>query len=230
MCGEHCVSDCSVDRSAGSSPHVRGARGTGMPNPRVRGIIPACAGSTQPSSDWLEAVWDHPRMCGEHRPRRRAISATRGSSPHVRGALSKARTPRSELGIIPACAGSTLGSQELKNRLGIIPACAGSTPCRAWSRRGVWDHPRMCGEHVIALRGGLRELGSSPHVRGALLHLRVDARNGGIIPACAGSTSMTMLTCEPVWDHPRMCGEHGLPDRLDYPDQGSSPHVRGAPQ
>ena len=45
-------------------------------------------------------------------------------------------------------------------------------------------------------------------VRGALLHLRVDARDRGIIPACAGSTHHESDGADDERDHPRMCGEH----------------------
>ena len=52
--------------------------------------------------------------------------------------------------------------------------------------------------------------------------------SGGIIPACAGSTTRTMSAVTATRDHPRMCGEHlGHMLRVDCP-QGSSPHVRGA--
>ena len=53
----------------------------------------------------------------------------------------------------------------------------------------VWDHPRMCGEHHI-----------NPENVG---------HGGGIIPACAGSTKIS-VSYEPRF-------------------RGSSPHVRGAP-
>ena len=86
MCGEHAdkVDQQVVD--TGSSPHVRGARNDpSRPRPE-RGIIPACAGSTEHG----EPVWmhygDHPRMCGEHFHGGVGQNAFMGSSPHVRGA------------------------------------------------------------------------------------------------------------------------------------------------
>ena len=86
----------------------------------------------------------------------------------------------------------------------------------------------MCGEHRLWMPVLLTCWGSSPHVRGARGFVRGILCGFGIIPACAGSTSMTMLTCEPVWDHPRMCGEHDLRVRVVRGNRGSSPHVRGA--
>ena len=176
------------------------------------GIIPACAGSTRffpvitnsalgssphargaPCTTYWQSIgWgDHPRMRGEHQ--------------------RLARNGEDVLGIIPACAGSTVLAQAGAVRAGgIIPACAGSTfaangvPfCAMGSSphaRGalighVWltvlseDHPRMRGEH----HGGRFEA----------------AAQHGIIPACAGSTYIQLAKT-----------------RLA---QGSSPHARGAP-
>ena len=48
----------------------------------------------------------------------------------------------------------------------------------------------MCGEHenVVVLNNGLE--GSSPHVRGALRVRASPHAGAGIIPACAGSTTI----------------------------------------
>ena len=66
MCGEHPLVTSSASPSAGSSPHVRGARRRQQDHPGSQGIIPACAGSTPMSPTGRGAMWDHPRMCGEH--------------------------------------------------------------------------------------------------------------------------------------------------------------------
>ena len=71
------------------------------------GIIPACAGSTSRRSARTARRWDHPRMCGEHTPFLYVDSASEGSSPHVRGALGFEDFHDFNVGIIPACAGST---------------------------------------------------------------------------------------------------------------------------
>ena len=113
-------------------------------------------------------------------------------------------------------------------RRGIIPACAGSTlppTCRGWR---AWDHPRMCGEHGNRLPCGRPKPGSSPHVRGARGLTRSAVRLCGIIPACAGSTTVKGLEGIDVWDHPRMCGEHDMSYATVRFGRGSSPHVRGA--
>ena len=71
--------------------------------------------------------------------------------------------------------------------------------------------------------------GSSPHVRGAQVIESGAERFGGIIPACAGSTSRPKINHGAAEDHPRMCGEHAAMTLDVYADLGSSPHVRGAP-
>ena len=66
-------------------------------------------------------------------------------------------------------------------------------------------------------------------MRGAQLDVNSWWHVPGIIPACAGSTYPKCFGRSRRGDHPRMCGEH---DKLDYKElvqQGSSPHVRGAP-
>ena len=128
MCGEHLVVVYLLCCLPGSSPHVRGALNIKIGELLTTRIIPACAGSTLCSLPCVFHCRDHPRMCGEHRepdgfPRTRV-----GSSPHVRGAQHF----RTQVGHI----------------LGIIPACAGSTLFFSLSFLSCRDHPRMCGEHT----------------------------------------------------------------------------------
>ena len=111
---------------------------------------------------------------------------------------------------------------------GIIPACAGSTSvaCRFSTYR--WDHPRMCGEHACTHPIEKMTAGSSPHVRGAQTVQSGTELALGIIPACAGSTTLSSFHTTCIGDHPRMCGEHQVRDTMYGTTQGSSPHVRGA--
>ena len=190
MCGEHRNIIACICVSLGSSPHVRGAQKHCRHRRGVPGIIPACAGSTSTPTTRNPTQWDHPRMCGEHRSGFNALFFLTGSSPHVRGARKDSPLRRCHSGIIPACAGSTL--------------------TLAVSRSRARDHPRMCGEHLDAGSEQKPCPGSSPHVRGALLRLLIAATIGGIIPACAGSTSRADYPQVGERDHPRMCGEHCL--------------------
>ena len=134
------------------------------------------------------------------------------------------------LGIIPACAGSTVGP--LRTRVTI----QGSSPhARGAPRVGVIksyifrDHPRMRGEHHQG-RG------------------RANVR-GGIIPACAGSTpsdlapSVRVAGSSPhargaldtktrpyrvIEDHPRMRGEHSYVFRVGALPSGIIPACAGS--
>ena len=188
MCGEHCLSERVGGCVPGSSPHVRGAPTCRLGVTAGNGIIPACAGSTVSRVSVLPYIWDHPRMCGEHLTEPVSNIGLSGSSPHVRGALATIRcTP------------------EL---IGIIPACAGSTESVSLQRNSTRDHPRMCGEHFMLMVGIVHRLGSSPHVRGALLSILFLSAVAGIIPACAGSTLLLSRRLVLWRDHPRMCGEH----------------------
>ena len=131
-----------------------------------------------------------------------------GLRPHVRRARSQDNEHREERGIIPAYAGSTCSRTHGTSR--------------------SQDHPCMRGEHKPCGTITMTPKGSSPHVRGARGEAEAVQLRGGIIPACAGSTSTSNRRLYPTTDHPRMCGEH----RKMYSDSkivsGSSPHVRGA--
>ena len=66
-------------------------------------------------------------MRGEHLSRPTLAMIVSGSSPHARGALDA-----------PA---------NLNGQVGIIPACAGSTCLHNRQATHIGDHPRMRGEH-----------------------------------------------------------------------------------
>ena len=53
------------------------------------------------------------------------------------------------------------------------------------------------------------------------------ARGLGIIPACAGRSSKTTVSCIPTTDHPRVCGEKLCFTLLIQGTFGSPPRVRG---
>ena len=94
-----------------------------------------------------------------------------------------------------------------------------------------------------------RKAGSSPRVRGTLRRRPAGAREGGIIPACAGNTpgrwrrlsaardyprvcgehNSIRVKSRIVSDHPRVCGEHGAVEYVPDAVAGSSPRVRGTP-
>ena len=111
---------------------------------------------------------------------------------------------------------------------GIIPAYAGSTSYIDPGLVFNADHPRVCGEHIEDFRAAVRNLGSSPRMRGALNDFNGKDMTIRIIPAYAGSTVIHWIKrC--VWgDHPRVCGEHFLVRVKRSLRVGSSPRMRGA--
>ena len=218
--------------------------------PALRGrIIPAYAGSTIRGGTSTRAARDHPRVCGEHRPRPRARGVWAGSSPRMRGAHSDDYSSDFKARIIPAYAGSTaLVIWALKQggdhprvcgehvnldrhgfvNLGIIPAYAGSTTHWVHIRYHHRDHPRVCGEHRAKVLYASRVLESSPRMRGAPISSTPSRPSTGIIPAYAGSTRTTLPLPSVSGDHPRVCGEH-LTFTVPFSTApGSSPRMRGA--
>ena len=170
VCGEHRRRPRSACCRRGSSPRVRGTlkeQGVEIP---VKGIIPACAGNTDAKATRLTASRDHPRVCGEHTFDSRRIDPARGSSPRVRGTL----TPADQRAFAD----------------GIIPACAGNTVPQIFPHPSLRDHPRVCGEHYTRRLFHWLGQGSSPRVRGTRSRPRQATARRGIIPACAGNTTI----------------------------------------
>ena len=93
--------------------------------------------------------------------------------------------------------------------------------------REKWDHPRSRGVYS-APQGFLRgATGSSPLARGLLALLPVRESLLRIIPARAGFTGWSRLTCSCVRDHPRSRGVYGCAVYVMPVDAGSSPLARG---
>ena len=110
----------------------------------------------------------------------------------------------------------------------IIPADAGSTQAKHPKESDTWDHPRGCGEHVLAPDVADSVTGSSPRMRGAPDGLTSIQHVGRIIPADAGSTPRQGSRPGAVGDHPRGCGEHVTFTPRGLTALGSSPRMRGA--
>ena len=146
VCGEHHYSVSDQGDAGGSSPRVRGTLDCREAAEPETGIIPACAGNTRSRRLRPSAARDHPRVCGEHSSHIHICGAFTGSSPRVRGTRSTT-----------ACT---------SERRGIIPACAGNTYARRQESCLCWDHPRVCGEHMMRSAMPTSRRGSSPRVRG----------------------------------------------------------------
>ena len=129
VCGEHQKNGADDLSEKGSSPRVRGTPFGSNGLSIDRGIIPACAGNTVRGWKFRRSKGDHPRVCGEHCVLIGNTDMASGSSPRVRGTPGRRLSSCRQRGIIPACAGNTIESSLPSN----IP----------------WDHPRVCGEHLI---------------------------------------------------------------------------------
>ena len=195
-------------RCRGSSPHTRGALAQSANGHGSFGIIPAYAGSTSRRCCDSCHIPDHPRIRGEHAGMPQIVPLCPGSSPHTRGALGPPPQPAA--------------------RRRIIPAYAGSTSRRLPGRDRCWDHPRIRGEHTGRSGGRTKNVGSSPHTRGARIRRAGTTGPDRIIPAYAGSTPQPSSGPPSPADHPRIRGEHELVSACSDDDRGSSPHTRGA--
>ena len=114
-------------------------------------------------------------------------------------------------------------------KLRITPAGAGKT--RALWEQGEthWDHPRRCGENAEDIPCYLVMAGSPPQVRGKPLIFVCSIGCIRITPAGAGKTCNIIVFNSLFWDHPRRCGENGMPANLHSQVTGSPPQVRGKP-
>ena len=137
----------------------------------------------------------------------RAFADEWGSSPRVRGKRAIGEQGSSEQGLIPACAGKTVGNLTADPEL------------RA--------HPRVCGENRVGCFTRPGVPGSSPRVRGKLSHGENAVCLFGLIPACAGKTPFHGSGRGSVGAHPRVCGENADKHSPTLLHGGSSPRVRG---
>ena len=123
------------------------------------------------------------------------------------------------------------GTQDLRARVGInsgiIPAYAGNTWHSGQMPIRRRDHPRVCGEHRMRGCWTRPISGSSPRMRGTLRTCGSSTATPRIIPAYAGNTQVHMAGRVPLWDHPRVCGEHTLNALAVLVGAGSSPRMRG---
>ena len=167
-CGENPQTEAPTLFATGSSPRVRGKPGLRGHQHLVPGLIPARAGKTYRSHEHFTCNWAHPRACGENPPANGAVGGPSGSSPRVRGKPVHHHRAQEEARLIPARAGKTRGHRGVGG--------------------GLRAHPRACGENPSPMPVAVRYLGSSPRVRGKLVHRFDSADDGGLIPARAGKT------------------------------------------
>ncbi len=228
VCGEHVRVFDEITTADGSSPRVRGTPMMSRKGRHLGRFIPACAGNTATSGGKRTRASVHPRVCGEHVPRKAVRRPAHGSSPRVRGTLGTG-------GVVGVPVGSS-------------PRVRGTQDRGVLCRRTLSVHPRVCGEHNSIGAVQTDNRGSSPRVRGTPIAAIVAVRGWRFIPACAGNTwspvkavswgcgssprvrgtrthSVFNSRRKPV--HPRVCGEHAVRSFGTRQAIGSSPRVRG---
>ena len=167
-CGEHTFSASNCAGVRGSSPRMRGTPVYDGVHFVVHGIIPADAGNTNRQGKKRGRSQDHPRGCGEHKEMDFAAWNKGGSSPRMRGTLTRIAS--------------------ISPRTRIIPADAGNTAPAALFWTGTGDHPRGCGEHAMYRVAANESWGSSPRMRGTPPRGLWTCVCTRIIPADAGNT------------------------------------------
>ena len=150
---------------------------------------------------------DHPHLCGEHPEKRFDEKLNEGSPPPVWGTHVIDSSSRHCSRITPTCVGNTTFS--------LIVAA------------GAWDHPHLCGEHVLRTHWRGRLVGSPPPVWGTLLLLIVHFFSLRITPTCVGNTFCCFKTAKCHKDHPHLCGEHSSSSLSRVFSSGSPPPVWG---
>ena len=128
LCGEKAKDGTAKKAELGSPPPMRGkaTAPAGMEIPTR--ITPAYAGK-RPRFCWAALYrQDHPRLCGEKRPRSTIIVLGSGSPPPMRGKV--------------------LGCGHAVHARGITPAYAGKSYRRILACPIHRDHPRLCGEKL----------------------------------------------------------------------------------
>ena len=193
--------------TSGSPPHMRGKDGCVRDAVDSRGITPAYAGKRTPCRNTSLRYWDHPRVCGENKLNISPVPPHQGSPPHMRG--------------------KEIWRLRWTTRKRITPAYAGKSSEHTRSSGRSGDHPRICGEKVLATSVTLSSMGSPPHMRGKVCWGTLALRGKGITPAYAGKRDSQPNGHAGEGDHPRICGEKGDVGVDDGLAAGSPPHMRG---
>ena len=135
------------------------------------------------------------------------MTTPKGSPPHMRGKAT-AETVRDKC-------------------KGITPAYAGKSGINQFWYSRVEDHPRVCGEKLFMVVTDIAPVGSPPRMRGKGSAYMLIVFGCGITPAYAGKRPARSTPTSTRRDHPRVCGEKGVPPGSTAPALGSPPRMRG---
>ncbi len=152
----------------GSSPRMRGTELPGHESHGKQRFIPAHAGNSRNWSHQLLSDSVHPRACGEQFAAQRLSGPIDGSSPRMRGTVTRAPIILINYRFIPAHAGNSIFT------------------ISSWT--GLPVHPRACGEQPNILTISSTECGSSPRMRGTAAPVYGGLHFFRFIPAHAGNS------------------------------------------
>ena len=147
--GENGLQNIHLELGKGSSPRIRGKLAVFAVQDGDEGLIPAHTGKTKRVVRDPLPIGAHPRAYGENRCMPAFAVSFRGSSPRIRGKRVKRVT--------------------VYRRGGLIPAHTGKTEADGSAAMMVGAHPRAYGENDSHSPSSLRDLGSSPRIRGKRL-------------------------------------------------------------
>ena len=228
VCGENIIRVLDQGDRVGTSPRMRGKHGlTHFSNVCARNI-PAYAGKTTSLICLRSAPAEHPRVCGENWLRFFRWWRHYGTSPRMRGKLSKPWLVTAVKRNIPAYAGKT-------NEFLYASARQGGTSPRM---RGKLQQNRLDSHHfrnIPAYAGKTAQsngackilYGTSPRMRGKLPYRQAWWTQTRNIPAYAGKTGDHQWAGLECWEHPRVCGENSIKLSRARWCIGTSPRMRG---
>ena len=216
----------------------------------MSGLTPACAGTSARSPTSRHSMRAHPRVRGDVYADADRQSHGEGSPPRARGRLHGFGRSPPEIGLTPACAGTSRRSRhDPRHRpgspprargrhaleflgevgVGLTPACAGTSTVRHGAMSRSWAHPRVRGDVGESSHDKIIKMGSPPRARG---RRGGDERHGlpvGLTPACAGTSLADWLRQAKPGAHPRVRGDV-LGCAGHHPAcRGSPPRARGRP-
>ena len=186
-CGEQSGESTWLNRYSGSSPRMRGTDAAGRRLVCRHRFIPAHAGNSPSLVSGAGAGRVHPRACGEQERQMRRMWQYVGSSPRMRGTVSRHTRHGQLRRFIPAHAGNRIPP----------PICIVAAPV----------HPRACGEQPWSSNQACASSGSSPRMRGTVHPLHGVPRRHRFIPAHAGNRANLWQPARNPPVHPRACGE-----------------------
>ena len=214
----------------------------------VRGLTPACAGTTAARLMRRSTRWAHPRVRGDdqlgHRRRRRqqrltpACAGTTTEAPPTPRATPAHPRVRGDDGTLNRWGGPAVGSPprargRLRHSRGrvddqrLTPACAGTTRAGAPPHLPERAHPRVRGDDPGGGAPTSSRKGSPPRARRRRRRSRRAGLRAGLTPACAGTTCTSDRHTAADSAHPRVRGDDTWPATPAPSRRGSPPRARG---